>query len=115
MDQNSRMAARLKQHSKNTCSNIRHSNKIFFACLTVYGSFLTSANMFDTWAPTVNLSWASLIQASPFDFFQSSVNARDMASVNVTASVATPLGTVDKSVVSGGSVTSSPTSGVTKS
>merc|ERR1712232_77466 len=80
-----------------------------------YFNFPASTSIWDTWAPTVNLSWASLMQAAPFVSFQFSFNAREMVSFRVLPSVFTPWATVERSLVSGGSVTSSPTLGDTKS
>mmetsp|Transcript_60820 Transcript_60820/g.121908 ORF Transcript_60820/g.121908 Transcript_60820/m.121908 type:complete len:257 (+) Transcript_60820:66-836(+) len=83
--------------------------------LPLYGSARASSSILDTCAPTVNLSWASLMQAAPLLAFQSSFSALPMVAASVAPSVFTPRATVDKSVVSGGSATSSPTSGETKS
>merc|ERR1711972_715044 len=74
-----------------------------------------SSSILLTCAPTVNLSCASWKPASPLLLFQSSFKERVIASLSVAPSVLTPSGTVERSVVSGGSATNSPTSVVTKS
>merc|ERR1712217_23679 len=55
------------------------------------------------------------MQASPFVFFQFSSKAREIVAANVFPRVSTPFDTVERSWVSGGSATSSPTALVTKS
>merc|ERR1712051_621700 len=79
------------------------------------GRAAASFNIWPTCAPTVNLSCASLNPASPLFVFQSSFRDRVIASLSVSPSVLIPAGTVDRSVVSGGSATNSPTSPDTKS
>merc|ERR1712154_69191 len=79
------------------------------------GNAFSETSMLLTCAATVNLSWASFRHASPLIPFQFSIRQRLIASLSFPAKVRMPLGTVARSVVSEGSSTNSPTSGVTKS